>query len=1248
MLISASAFILASPVGGLRLPLSSTVLYTSAHISFRLDPARYSRVLTQTVSPDTYDATPISYTTTYTYSHPAYNWSAISAGEDYVNSARVWYSTNYPPVNPIGYTHLATPMTTEFRGHAVVTETNSLGNKTVHNFNQGYYTIAGQNTPCTPVLVTDSCFLGLRDNEFLVGKEYHTLTLNAAGTLPLSEITHTYTVSFTSYTTDTSQDALSGLWRAYNYESSALQTSYGYSNDNSTGSWVGKTQETDYTNDTTYGNQTQMIEKDASGIVLRKTTHNYATPVDIVNHYIVNHPRADIVYDVSGTRQAATFYQYDNDSTYGNIDNRGNLTMVFKVYDNNLVFSAGGGNSPASGTLLGSSAMGYGYDGYGNVITSTTYTSPAFVQYNSNWYLTAPPISSGRAVTTYDGAFHLFSTNTVEPGATMAYTATYDTHMGTLISVQDPNQQTATATYDGFGRMISVTKPLDSQPTNQAYYYDWELPFRYKQSQRDTSADQYRETQSFYNGMGEQIQTKQESKDGQQNIIEDKLYDGTGQATADSQPRYYSETISGTFYHYVPITNTALENFTYTGYDPLGRPTVITAADGTLTNMNFWMPSAGIGSATTTIDANLHKTQDLYDVFGRLAQVIQFTGTNSGNWASYNTASYAYNNLDLLTSTTTVSSTTTMSYDKLGRKTSMSDPDMGSYSYGYDAVGRVMTQTDALNNSIYFQYDMLDRLTQKTYSTGAPQANYYYDASGSGNYGIGQRTSMSRGLPATPASSTTWKYDNRGRVSSAVYKNSGLGTAPYEYDYTYDSADRITTMTLPGDQITNQYDDAWRQTQLYSNNFSTAYAQNAKYNALSQPLSGQLGNGLTENWSYTSPISRVAQHTVTSTLSTLLNYQYQYDPAGNVSTITNSVTSEIAYYGYDALNRLNAWSIPNSSISESYAYDPLGNLTSKAGVTYTYGMSSNPTCLGIHQVCTAGSTSYTYNADGNMTGTYAWNSDNQLTSVGSLHNYTYDAEGERASLADLPGQADNPTVTTYYLGGSYEYQVSSNGTTTNTTATIQYAFGGRVVAQRTLVNGDPTGTLIYLHGDHLGSVSLATNTSGAQVSQQLFDPWGKVRSGGISQTDINYTGQRKDSATGLLYYNSRYYNPAIARFLSADTIVPGSNSVKGLTVDYHETGFASAMAGENALTLQKGFYFQLSSSDRQNAKSPNGPGNPQALNRYSYAGNNPMSNLDPTGHTYYLTGDEAALFYDTLKMYKEYLTDPINKNGSWA
>ena len=115
---------------------------------------------------------------------------------------------------------------------------------------------------------------------------------------------------------------------------------------------------------------------------------------------------------------------------------------------------------------------------------------------------------------------------------------------------------------------------------------------------------------------------------------------------------------------------------------------------------------------------------------------------------------------------------------------------------------------------------------------------------------------------------------------------------------------------------------------------------------------------------------------------------------------------------------------------------------------------------------------------------------------------------------------------------------------------------------------------------------------------------------------LNYTGQRRDE-TGLLFYNARYYDPAIGRFISSDTVVPGNASggmdgvaLRPLTVAFHEPGFISKLNQEN----QFGPWYTLSDDARQQVGSSWGPSNPQALNRYSYVLNNPMRWTDPSGH----------------------------------
>jgi RHS repeat-associated protein len=126
------------------------------------------------------------------------------------------------------------------------------------------------------------------------------------------------------------------------------------------------------------------------------------------------------------------------------------------------------------------------------------------------------------------------------------------------------------------------------------------------------------------------------------------------------------------------------------------------------------------------------------------------------------------------------------------------------------------------------------------------------------------------------------------------------------------------------------------------------------------------------------------------------------------------------------------------------------------------------------------------------------------------------------------------------------------------------------------------GTVTYLHSDHgyptdsLGSTSLTTDAGGGFKARVLYYPYGEERYvEGTLTTDYQYTGQRYEAGFGLYDYGARYYDPALARFVSADTIVPE-------------------------------------------------PGNPQGLNRYAYAYNNPLKYIDPSGHSSYPPGCENS------------------------
>jgi len=112
--------------------------------------------------------------------------------------------------------------------------------------------------------------------------------------------------------------------------------------------------------------------------------------------------------------------------------------------------------------------------------------------------------------------------------------------------------------------------------------------------------------------------------------------------------------------------------------------------------------------------------------------------------------------------------------------------------------------------------------------------------------------------------------------------------------------------------------------------------------------------------------------------------------------------------------------------------------------------------------------------------------------------------------------------------------------------------------------------IFYMLDDHLRSTGVILNQNGTVSAQQYYYPFGGNRGGAFSPiTTKRFTGQYHESGLpggeGLSYYNARWYDSQLGRFLNADTIVPQ-------------------------------------------------PWNPQSFNRLSYVHNNPMGYIDPSGH----------------------------------
>ena len=124
-------------------------------------------------------------------------------------------------------------------------------------------------------------------------------------------------------------------------------------------------------------------------------------------------------------------------------------------------------------------------------------------------------------------------------------------------------------------------------------------------------------------------------------------------------------------------------------------------------------------------------------------------------------------------------------------------------------------------------------------------------------------------------------------------------------------------------------------------------------------------------------------------------------------------------------------------------------------------------------------------------------------------------------------------VTTYYPSAAY--QVKTNGSYANTRK--YYSFNGAVVAMR------ENSTLTWMLQDQVNSTTVTANVDGSFQSEVRYSAYGEVRhADGVTVTDKLYTGQQQEVEIGLSYYIARWYDPAIAHFIQADSVIPQASA----------------------------------------------------------------------------------------------------------
>jgi RHS repeat-associated protein len=730
---------------------------------------------------------------------------------------------------------------------------------------------------------------------------------------------------------------------------------------------------------------------------------------------------------------------------------------------------------------------------------------------------------------------------------------------GKVIEETDPNGYTTTYEYDEFGRVAKVIGPKDRDtaaiPSMKFEYLNFgtlggAVPENDQKVKtcalKAHGVDDYLCGETYFDGLGRTVRTESDGPDGK--IVAETIYNDRGLVSQRSFP-YFKDG--------------GIQKYTTFQYDPIGRNTKTTYSDGADSEAIYYL------GTLTTIDPNGHQRVEIKDIYGRVIEVREYTGTYP-DAALYATTIYGYDplgNLEYVRDA--LGNETYMVYDTLSRKTAMYDPDMGLWEYEYDANGNLVLQTDNADTTLIFQYDELNRIKAKIYPDNT-SIDYQYDQydDGSSDNAAGRLTKLT-----DLAGVTIYHYDELGNT---IQSDKIIDEAAYTTKMTYDALGRTENVTYPDDPVNPTiikytYGAGGNLLDVQNITDGTVLAAYSNYNALGQVGLIDYSNGITTEYTYydavneTNRLKTIKTFVTAAPATEYMNLEYFFDAVGNITQITDHFeSSRTRTYEYDELSRLvQASTGPDGAYGGNliYQYDKVGNMTynCRYGDYYYDDVNHVHAVTRIEKGDGTLIDNYAYDLNGNMTAgagrTFTYDYDNRPTSIVFNDNAVmsvYDAGGRRVKKMATVGSVNKITT---YIGDIYECTEGQ---------CAKYVFAG----SERIAKLDSSGAHFY-HTDHMGSSTVITNDNTVNEQDIFYYPYGEIHTNsGTDEARHKFTGQEWDAETGLYYYGARYYDPKLARFISADTVVP---------YVYH----------------------------------------PQSLNRYSYVVNNPVILTDPSGNSWW-------------------------------
>ena len=703
--------------------------------------------------------------------------------------------------------------------------------------------------------------------------------------------------------------------------------------------------------------------------------------------------------------------------------------------------------------------------------------------------------------------------------------AAYDQNMNEVAfdGISLRQEPCSTYTYDGYGNITAVNSTGNS--TNSYTYADGTAKLTYSSSQAQGNTLYY-----YNNSTNDHLLTQMTNNSVSTVFSYDTFGNNTGTTVkSDGYPYHPTLQSSATYAtdgdqdgsQLTSETNTSGYTTTYT-YDSARRQIAVVDNGGTKVETNYY---ANTDRPKKTYINGVVSTENSY-TNGQLSQVKRSGRIPNNSTEQHQTYTMAYDGFGNMTSIA-VGNRTLASYQYAGNNGNLQSMAYGNghnVSYEYDDLGRVTVEKWNGTPKYTYFYNSEGYLSKKLDEGTDKAVNYEYDSLGRliGSYMTDEFTVNNNPYSAI-LQRTEHLYDTANRISSQSWMlkdnlSTGNGSyTTYTESYTYRTSDGALSSMTPavGSKITFTYDVIKR----LSGQSNGIYSKTYDYRDISSSRT-------------TTQVETLSYSKVSNSLAAL-SLTYGYDEVGNIASITGTGRSDLnATYDYDQQGQLT--NETNQKGSYTYTYDTYGNIRSVSGAeshSYTYGDTN-----GWYDLLTKyDNHTINYDAIGNPTNWYntkawnfTWQNGRQLASASdgtTSITYTYDVAGIRDSK-----KVGSTTYNYLTLNGQVVRQTWGSNK-------LDIIYDNQSRPYALVYNGTTYYYILNLQGDVIRIV----DTSGNTVADYVYDAWGKpLNSSSYASSHlyhinpIRYRGYYYDTETGLYYLQSRYYDPAVKRFINSD------------------------------------------------------------------------------------------------------------------